>query len=141
MNAALLPVSRQRAGRKADQDLRDRQPEVEHRLAESLERQEHDGDMKAWVADAGKQDGILAAADVDSSSLRRHGRVTRIQRHPLPEWIAMTAPTKLIPVLALVIALTAACDPFGLPATAPWRAVCSRCCRRRIALSWLATTP
>ena len=29
----------------------------------------------------------------------------------------MTAPTKLIPVLALVFALTAACDPFGLPAT------------------------
>ena len=29
----------------------------------------------------------------------------------------MTAPTKLISALALVFALTAACDPFGLPAT------------------------
>jgi len=29
----------------------------------------------------------------------------------------MTAPIKLIPVLALLVALTAACDPFGLPAT------------------------
>src|SRR5205823_14140910 len=112
-----VPKLHQSARRKADQDLRDREPKIEHRLAQDLEREQHGGDVKAGVAEAGEHDGILATPDGDGSSFRRHGRVTRIQLHPLPGWIAMIAWPKLIPAFALVAALTAACDPFGLPAT------------------------
>src|SRR5207237_38594 len=94
-----VPEFDQRAGREADQDLRDREPKVEHGLAQDLEREQHGGHVKTGVADARKQDGILATADGDGSSFRRHGRVTRIQLDPLPKWIVMTAPAKLIQVL------------------------------------------
>ena len=42
----------QRADREADQDLGDREPEVEHCLAQGLQREEDRGDVEAWVANA-----------------------------------------------------------------------------------------
>ena len=112
-----MPKLDERADGQTDQNLRDREAEVKDGLAEHLQREQDRGDVQAGVAQAGQEDGVFAAADGDRSSLRRHGRVTGIQLHPLLHLVAMRVQAKLMLGMVLLGALTAACDPFGLPAT------------------------
>src|SRR5437588_612693 len=51
----------QGAGRETDENLRHREPEAEHRLAQHLKRHQHRGYVHSGVADAGEDDRVLPA--------------------------------------------------------------------------------
>ena len=72
----------QRSGGKADQDLSDREAEVEDGLPQHLERKQHGGHVQARVSEAWEQDRVIAAADTHGASLRAHrgGRWPRGRR-------------------------------------------------------------
>jgi hypothetical protein len=55
-----------RAGTDRDQDLGDRQPEVERDLAEDLERDDHRGEVEPSVAQPREEDRVRPAADHQS---------------------------------------------------------------------------
>ena len=84
----------QRADRQADQDLGDREPEIQHCLAQQLEGQQDRRDVEPRVAEAGQQDGIVAAKEPHAPALalrqagRRHGRITGRPIMPLLESVA-----------------------------------------------------
>ena len=62
----------QRSGGKADQDLSDREAEVEDGLPQHLERKQHGGHVQARVSEAWEQDRVITAADMHGASLRAH---------------------------------------------------------------------
>jgi hypothetical protein len=74
MKAALLPVSNplERAGRKTNEDLRHREPEAQNRLAQYLERNQHEGDMHPGIANAGKDDRVFPAEHANGPALAAH---------------------------------------------------------------------
>ena len=54
-----------------DQDLRDREPEVERDLTEDLQGDDHGGEVQAGVAHAGQHHRVARASDRDSAGLGR----------------------------------------------------------------------
>ena len=76
------PHLQHRAGEQRDEDLRDREPEVERHLAEHLQRDDHRRQVESRVADARQQHGVRRASD-PQGRLARAGSAHRA--HGMPE--------------------------------------------------------
>src|SRR5205809_5204045 len=122
----------QRADREADEDLGDREAEVEDCLAQGLQGEQDGGDVQAWVAEAGQQHRVDAPekpqaglAPRGARGLRgggrggtsfaggRHVSVTAMLCMPLQK--ASFMPRGSLFLLAGAVLALSACDlPFGI---------------------------
>ena len=75
----------ERAREQRDEDLGDREREVERRLPEYLQRDDHRGEMEARVAQRGQEDGVRAPADAERRRGRRPVQPERSRRPELVE--------------------------------------------------------
>ena len=66
------------AGEQRDEDLGDREPEVERDLPEHLQRDDHGREVQSRVADARQQDRVLRAADPHGRLAGGRGRAHRL---------------------------------------------------------------
>src|SRR5690242_10777607 len=73
----------QGAADQTHQDLGDREAEIEYRLAEDLEREQHRGHVQARIPEARPEDAVLAAAERHLSGFGRHGQVTQFELRAL----------------------------------------------------------